>query len=156
MPAAHVLTLACSARNTTLPHPDANLSPDATISQDDVAIHKVLSRTRRSFLAKYRRTISHGFITPQMELEMEEAMYSEVAEACGEHTLVGDRDDPAASSAAASVAARAAVKDGSEGRRTSKDGGDSVSSAGDLPMLDNASTRSRRRRDFLRRLGLHK
>ncbi|KAB5539465.1 hypothetical protein GE09DRAFT_1226277 [Coniochaeta sp. 2T2.1] len=54
-------------RNTTLPHPDADLSPNASISADDIAIGRVLSRQRRSFLAKHRRTVSHGIITPEME-----------------------------------------------------------------------------------------
>ena len=54
-------------RNTTLPHPDADLSPNASISADDIAIGRVLSRQRRSFLAKHRRTVSHGVITPEME-----------------------------------------------------------------------------------------
>lgn len=54
-------------RNTTLPHPDADLSPNASISADDIAIARVLSRQRRSFLAKHKRTVSHGMITPEME-----------------------------------------------------------------------------------------
>src|SRR5690349_13343369 len=44
-----------SERNTTLPHPDADLSPNASISADDVAIGRVLSRQRKSFLARHKR-----------------------------------------------------------------------------------------------------
>ena len=56
-----------AARNTTLPHPDADLSPDASISADDINVNKVLHRSRRSFLAKNRRTISYGKIKPELE-----------------------------------------------------------------------------------------
>ncbi|KAF4981431.1 hypothetical protein FZEAL_2779 [Fusarium zealandicum] len=58
-------------RNTTLPHPEADLSPDACISQEDVDPRRALSRTRRSFLRKKRRTLNHGRITPTSE-----ALYS--------------------------------------------------------------------------------
>lgn len=54
-------------RNTTLPHPDADLSPNATISQDDISAERNIRRTRRSFLQKHRRTVSHGFISPHTE-----------------------------------------------------------------------------------------
>ncbi|KAK1771248.1 hypothetical protein QBC33DRAFT_238395 [Phialemonium atrogriseum] len=57
----------CGSRNTTLPHPDADLSPDACISDDNIAAHRVLSRHRPSFLIKHKHTISHGMITPAME-----------------------------------------------------------------------------------------
>jgi hypothetical protein len=60
-------------RNTTLPHPDADLSPNACISEADINPEKALSRARRSFLKnrKHRHTLQHGKITPQQE-----AMYS--------------------------------------------------------------------------------
>ncbi|EOO02607.1 hypothetical protein UCRPA7_1901 [Phaeoacremonium minimum UCRPA7] len=58
----------CGNRNTTLPHPDADLSPNASISADDISITRVLSRQRRSFLSsRNKRTISHGLITKEME-----------------------------------------------------------------------------------------
>ncbi|KAJ6440480.1 coiled-coil domain-containing protein [Purpureocillium lavendulum] len=53
--------------NTTLPHPDADLSPDAMISHEDVAGERALKRHRLSFLSKRKRTISHGFINEQTE-----------------------------------------------------------------------------------------
>ncbi|KAL1875922.1 hypothetical protein VTK73DRAFT_9706 [Phialemonium thermophilum] len=56
----------CGNRNTTLPHPDAIVAPDASITADDIAVQRVLSRQRRSFLVKHKRTISHGLITPEM------------------------------------------------------------------------------------------
>ncbi|KND88981.1 hypothetical protein TOPH_06512 [Tolypocladium ophioglossoides CBS 100239] len=54
-------------RNTTLPHPEADLSPNATISHDDVAVDRALKRHRLSFLNKHKKTIAHGIISPQME-----------------------------------------------------------------------------------------
>lgn len=60
-----------SDRNTTLPHPDADLSPNATLTQEDIDPSRALSRTRRSFLRKNRRTLNSGRITPQSE-----ALYS--------------------------------------------------------------------------------
>lgn len=58
----------CGNRNTTLPHPEANLSPDACISADDIAVSRVMHRSRRSLLSKNnKRTVSHGVITPEME-----------------------------------------------------------------------------------------
>jgi hypothetical protein len=60
-----------SIRNTTLPHPDADLSPNACLSQEDIDPDRALMRTRRSFLRKKRRTLNHGRITPASE-----ALYS--------------------------------------------------------------------------------
>ncbi|KAH8893326.1 hypothetical protein GQ53DRAFT_822028 [Thozetella sp. PMI_491] len=57
----------CGVGNTSLPHPDARVGPDACITADDISVSKALSRHRRSFLAKHKRTISHGMITPEME-----------------------------------------------------------------------------------------
>lgn len=58
----------CGVRNTTLPHPEANLSPDASLEADDIDPSRTLNRTRRSFLAKknkYRKTtLAHGKIVP--------------------------------------------------------------------------------------------
>ncbi|KYK60981.1 hypothetical protein DCS_02121 [Drechmeria coniospora] len=54
-------------RHTTLPHPDADLSPNATISHDDIAVDRVLKRHRLAFLNKNRKTLNHGMISPQME-----------------------------------------------------------------------------------------
>ncbi|EHK16528.1 uncharacterized protein TRIVIDRAFT_111384 [Trichoderma virens Gv29-8] len=56
--------------NTTLPHPDADLSPNACISHDDLAGDHALKRKRLSFLHRHknRRTLMHGIIGPQTEL----------------------------------------------------------------------------------------
>src|SRR3569833_2419584 len=59
-----VFFLSPTDRNTTLPHPDADLSPNACISADDVSVNKVLHRSRRSFLAKRTRAVSYGKIQP--------------------------------------------------------------------------------------------
>ncbi|KAG6105032.1 hypothetical protein E4U13_008101 [Claviceps humidiphila] len=54
--------------NTTLPHPDADLSPNATLSSDDVSPERVLKRNRLSFLKKNnKRTVSHGTLDPHSE-----------------------------------------------------------------------------------------
>ncbi|KAI1475240.1 hypothetical protein F4774DRAFT_298237 [Daldinia eschscholtzii] len=47
---------------TSLRHPDANTSPGACISAEDIDPSKTLHRTHRSFLAKHKRTIAHGVI----------------------------------------------------------------------------------------------
>ncbi|KAK4091488.1 hypothetical protein Purlil1_3918 [Purpureocillium lilacinum] len=67
----HLHSTAPAGRNTTLPHPDADLSPDATISHEDVSGERALKRHRLSFLNKRKKTVSHGFINPQSE-----ALYS--------------------------------------------------------------------------------
>ncbi|KAI1850528.1 hypothetical protein JX265_004238 [Neoarthrinium moseri] len=57
-------------RTTTWRHPEANTSPDACISAEDVDPARALHRHRKSFLHhKYKRTTSHGFITTEMEQE---------------------------------------------------------------------------------------
>ncbi|KAI4863877.1 hypothetical protein F4820DRAFT_358390 [Hypoxylon rubiginosum] len=56
---------AFSEYTTTLRHPDANISPGACISAEDVDPSRTLQRTRRSILAKHRRMISHGTITQE-------------------------------------------------------------------------------------------
>ncbi|KAF4487767.1 hypothetical protein FAGAP_11381 [Fusarium agapanthi] len=60
-----------NVRNTTLPHPDADLSPNACLTQEDIDPDRALMRTRRSLLRKKRRTLNHGRITPTSE-----ALYS--------------------------------------------------------------------------------
>ncbi|KFH45834.1 hypothetical protein ACRE_033140 [Hapsidospora chrysogenum ATCC 11550] len=42
--------------NTTLPHPEANLSPNAFISSDSLSAPHLLERRRTSILLKHRRT----------------------------------------------------------------------------------------------------
>jgi hypothetical protein len=54
-------------RNTTRHHPDADTSPNACISADDLSLGHALKRRRTSFLHKHRRTVSHGYISPQTE-----------------------------------------------------------------------------------------
>lgn len=46
--------------NTTLPHPDADLSPNATISADDLSVEQAMKRRRLSMLTKHRRTVSQA------------------------------------------------------------------------------------------------
>ncbi|KAL7623303.1 hypothetical protein AAE478_006984 [Parahypoxylon ruwenzoriense] len=48
---------------TSLRHPEANISPGACISAEDIDPSRTLQRTRRSFLAKkHKHTISHGVL----------------------------------------------------------------------------------------------
>ncbi|CAI4215113.1 unnamed protein product [Parascedosporium putredinis] len=57
----------CGDRNTTLPHPEANLSPDATLEAGDIDASRTLHRTKRSFLAKkqkHRNALAYGKIVP--------------------------------------------------------------------------------------------
>lgn len=53
---------------TTLPHPDADTSPNASISASDVDPHRA---TRRSIRARkrYRHTLAHGKIRPEESAE---------------------------------------------------------------------------------------
>ncbi|KAK6841807.1 hypothetical protein PG990_006200 [Apiospora arundinis] len=58
-----------AARTTSLRHPDANTSPGACISAEDIDPAKTLHRSRRTLLRKHRRTISHGVITAEAAAE---------------------------------------------------------------------------------------
>lgn len=70
-------------RNTTLPHPDADFSPNACLTQEDIDPDRALMRTRRSFLRKKRRTLNHGRITPASEALY--SAYSLVQSDVGDH-----------------------------------------------------------------------
>lgn len=52
----------CGNRNTTRPHPEANLSPDATLSADDIDPARSLHRSRRSILrrSKHKGSLKYG------------------------------------------------------------------------------------------------
>ncbi|KAG5933612.1 hypothetical protein E4U53_000934 [Claviceps sorghi] len=55
-------------RNTTLPHPDADLSPSASLSSDDVSTPRTMKRDRLAFLKKSsKRTLSHGTLHPRSD-----------------------------------------------------------------------------------------
>lgn len=57
-------------RTTTWRHPEANTSPDACISAEDIDPDKALHRHHSRFLhSRYKRTTSHGRITSEMEQE---------------------------------------------------------------------------------------
>ncbi|KAH8785598.1 hypothetical protein F5883DRAFT_515185 [Diaporthe sp. PMI_573] len=149
----------CGSRNTTLPHPDADTSPNACISQDDISISRVESRQRRSFRAKHKRTISHGLITPEME-----QMYSMVA-VTSDSESSPTREDL---ERLPTIPGTPAV--GHMARPPSKDGGISITSAstgGNRKSMDhdqNNNFRSRsssdnssvksRRKNFMQRLGI--
>ncbi|KAK2019131.1 hypothetical protein LZ32DRAFT_653293 [Colletotrichum eremochloae] len=130
-------------RNTTLPHPDANLSPDAVISQDDINGQRVTARTRRSFLQKHRRTISHGVITPQMA-----ALYSQEVLVESEAEVIFEADRPSNASHFSLPV----------GRPHSKDGAESIIShnGGDLSPVLSAQSGSSRRNSLFKKIGLRK
>ena len=50
-----------------MPHPEADLSPNAMLSYEDVSVDKMVKRHRLSFLKKNKRTVTHGKIEPQPE-----------------------------------------------------------------------------------------
>ncbi|KAK7215484.1 hypothetical protein V2G26_003487 [Clonostachys chloroleuca] len=50
----------CGSYNTTLPHPDADLSPNAVISGDHLSLEGSMRRRRLSMLHKHRRTVSQS------------------------------------------------------------------------------------------------
>lgn len=62
--------------NTTLPHPDADLSPNAMISYADVSVERMIKRHKLPFLKKHKRTVSHGFINPLSESSSSNASMS--------------------------------------------------------------------------------
>ncbi|KFY08897.1 hypothetical protein V492_05811 [Pseudogymnoascus sp. VKM F-4246] len=62
----HNAQLTPPERNTTLPHPDANLSPDACIESSDIPLARSHSRLRFS---SNRRVSSKGFIDPNQVYE---------------------------------------------------------------------------------------
>ncbi|CAM1500655.1 Fc.00g098170.m01.CDS01 [Cosmosporella sp. VM-42] len=98
-------------RNTTLPHPDADLSPNACICQEDIDPDRALRRHRRSFLRKNNKhTLQHGKITPQSE-----ALYSVLSLVSTDH----ESETPKARSPSLSSV------------RLSKDGTDSIVSRRD-------------------------
>lgn len=153
-------------RNTTLPHPDADTSPNACISQDDISVTRVLSRQRRSFLAKHKRITSHGIITPDMQ------MYNE-----NNVSLVMSECEPSpglTSARLASIPASSAVVHSS--RPHSKGDGESLASASTGDHNDAApksptdrhnpfrrrlssdtnETKASRRRSLIQKLGIHR
>ncbi|CAN8106085.1 unnamed protein product [Discula destructiva] len=145
----------CGNRNTSLPHPDADLSPNASISSDDIAVSRAISRHRRSFLAgKNRRTISHGLITAEME-----QMYSDVA-------VTSDSDaSPVIPQSAQlpTISDQRPVSGGADSfRSTSTSGGDHEDAAPRSPRQprfsvdSTASPGRRRRRSLLEKLGIRR
>ncbi|KAK5987479.1 hypothetical protein PT974_11609 [Cladobotryum mycophilum] len=56
--------------NTTLPHPDADLSPNACITHNELAGDLANRRRRLSFLHRHKskRSVNHGFINSQTDI----------------------------------------------------------------------------------------
>ncbi|CAK7209767.1 hypothetical protein SBRCBS47491_000552 [Sporothrix bragantina] len=139
----------CGSGNTTWRHPEANTSPNACISSDDIALDRLYSRSRRSFLHKNKRTtLSHGKLT-SADLEA----YSELSSI----VEIPSRTDVSTSSSSSS-----------QNSRFSKDGGESLNRPstsasgtlihGDGASLANAETSSLHgsiRRGVFRKLRIH-
>lgn len=130
-------------RNTTLPHPDADTSPNACISQDDISVTRVLTRQRRSFLAKHKRITSHGIITPEMQMYNENnvslVMISESESSSG-----------LTSAQLATISGTPVV--GHSARPQSKGDGESLASASTSEHNDGAPKSPTDRHPFRRRL----
>jgi hypothetical protein len=110
-------------------------------------MNKVLSRTRKSFLAKHKRTISHGYITPQME-----AKYSEMTLPGQESTLSLEEEDDE------ELEKKKDLAGSSSTGRLSKDGTASFSSA-ESPTSDQMqipALEAKKQSSVLRKLRLHK
>lgn len=132
-------------KNTSLPHPDADTSPNASICQDDIAVSRVLSRHRRSFLAKNsKRTISYGRITAEME-----QMYSSSTGA-----IASNETSPTVSQAAQlpSPGSRRPSSGGADSFRSGSTAGEHEDAAPKSLMGDKAGRG--RRRSFLQKLGI--
>ena len=101
-------------RTTSLRHPEANTSPGACITAEDIDPARALNRHRKSFLhRKHRRTTAHGFLATAMEHE-----YLSSKEALGSIDSAIDLDDGRA----------LVVDDGAA--RPSKDGSESIDRTG--------------------------
>ncbi|KAI9172409.1 hypothetical protein HJFPF1_01911 [Paramyrothecium foliicola] len=106
------------ARNTTLPHPDADLSPDACISQEhDVSTERAFKRSRRPFRSRRKRTVSHGFLGPHTEAIQSMMSLSLMEPSVLDSQEVIEEETPKASSPTTTSSAR-----------FSKDGQDSAAS----------------------------
>ncbi|TPX14398.1 uncharacterized protein E0L32_005362 [Thyridium curvatum] len=106
-------------RNTTLPHPEANLSPDACITADDISVAKVFHRSRRSFLSKSSRraVVSHGKIAPGVAQMYSGSTAALVESEEGESPPPAlDKSDP--------LLGQVVTQDGSVGRASSSLNGD--------------------------------
>lgn len=51
-----------TGRNTTRPHPEADLSPNATITSADIDASRTTHRSFRKRRSRYRHTLAHGKI----------------------------------------------------------------------------------------------
>ncbi|EEY14312.1 predicted protein [Verticillium alfalfae VaMs.102] len=132
--------------NTTLPHPEADLSPNAFISQDDLTAGKI--GKRRSIRHRHKRTISHGRITPQMEAKYHIDPLLEEDEDAPDSMM--DGTDGLRSRSGSSIHPMAPVMSISTGRPSTSRDGDSVFShgAGDSsPTMSEGSHRP----SFMRR-----
>ncbi len=141
-------------RNTTLPHPDADLSPNATITAEDVPLNHVLHRSRRSFLTgRNKGALTYGKITgPGLRGAASAPEHASIAEAEAEPASDGDRRDGQRPSHDAHDAAGHTDGDDSVGRTSSSGDGDDD----DAKRRAHAPTEVPKKRGVLRKLRLLK
>lgn len=138
-------------RNTSLPHPEARIGPDACITEDDISATRALARHRMSFLVgrERSRTLTTGMIS------------SEAQQVCASPVLIEDGDKISAIGLLALHSFRGSDLGHKEGPRSSKDG-DSLASVSGGSSGPNSPTHhpkdlgSPRRREGRRRSFIHR
>ena len=110
-------------------------------------VGKVLHRSRRSFLAKHRRTLSYGKVLPAMAAEPSLLMYSDsavVLESEGEASPAHEKHDPLGLPHFPTISEGRSSKDSFDGRPSSSSMGDDDLLAKDLlhPQAAPAKRRS--------------
>ncbi|KAK1760519.1 hypothetical protein QBC47DRAFT_367357 [Echria macrotheca] len=151
----------CGLRNTTLPHPDANLSPDAVLTEDDVSVGRALARHRASFMVD--RKPSPAALRLGEPLVSDHDFCASPASMTGSSGSSNSNNDKQFATlgtlALASLRSADHLAKPPPESRSSHDGGDSVvmsseeggSSAGNSPTRPSRSN-VKGRRSFLRRL----
>ncbi|ESA42640.1 hypothetical protein GE21DRAFT_8081 [Neurospora crassa] len=114
-------------RNTTLPHPEANLSPNATLGEEDISTERALMRARNSFLKDPTSSpnSAEGFMDSIKNMErMARAARGDVSKTTSDNgtTWVTTSTTTTAAAAAAAAAATSPAKD-SESVMSASSGG---------------------------------
>lgn len=139
--------------NTTLPHPDADLSPDAVISQEDINFTGFMRRSRRPFNRhKSKRTISHGRITATAaEAPFVDAVIEE--EEDGADSADGNIAGRSRSGSSINPSRPAGVLSVSTGRPSTSRDADSIFSHNMGDVSPTTSTSSIKKKGLFRKLG---
>jgi hypothetical protein len=138
--------------NTTLPHPDADLSPDAVISQEDINFTGFMRRSRRPFNRhKTKRTISHGRITATAaEAPFVDAVIEEEEDGASADGNIAGRSR---SGSSINPSRPAGVLSVSTGRPSTSRDADSVFSHNMGDVSPTTSTSSIKKKGLFRKLG---